>query len=152
LCALLPVLFLPASPAWAQVLLLADMYGTIQSPNFPESYPKDNELQWNVTVPSGYTIRLYFMHFDIEPSYLCEYDYVKVSCFELAAFCGRENTDTERVPADDVILSPGSMLSVAFRSDFSNEERHSGFEAHYSALLRLWLSQTDITEHHSSVS
>uniref|UniRef100_A0AAY5EZW5 Mannan-binding lectin serine peptidase 1 n=1 Tax=Electrophorus electricus TaxID=8005 RepID=A0AAY5EZW5_ELEEL len=134
--ALLPVLFLPASPAWAQVLLLADMYGTIQSPNFPESYPKDNELQWNVTVPSGYTIRLYFMHFDIEPSYLCEYDYVKVysETEELAAFCGRENTDTERVPADDVILSPGSMLSVAFRSDFSNEERHSGFEAHYSAV------------------
>uniref|UniRef100_A0A4W4G4Z5 Mannan-binding lectin serine peptidase 1 n=1 Tax=Electrophorus electricus TaxID=8005 RepID=A0A4W4G4Z5_ELEEL len=121
-------------PAWAQVLLLADMYGTIQSPNFPESYPKDNELQWNVTVPSGYTIRLYFMHFDIEPSYLCEYDYVKVKTEELAAFCGRENTDTERVPADDVILSPGSMLSVAFRSDFSNEERHSGFEAHYSAV------------------
>lgn len=48
-------------------------------------------------------------------------------------FCGRENTDTEQVPAADVITSPGSVLSVAFRSDFSNEERYSGFEAHFSA-------------------
>lgn len=55
------------------------MYGTIKSPNFPESYPKEIDLQWNITVPDGYQIRLYFMHFDIEPSYLCEYDYLKVS-------------------------------------------------------------------------
>lgn len=53
---------------------------------------------------------------------------------ELAVFCGRENTDTEQVPAADVITSPGSVLSVAFRSDFSNEERYSGFEAHFSAV------------------
>ncbi|XP_076832444.1 mannan-binding lectin serine protease 1 isoform X2 [Brachyhypopomus gauderio] len=133
---LLSVFLLSASPAWAQIVLLTDMYGTIQSPNFPESYPKDSELQWNISVPDGYTIRLYFMHFDMEPSYLCEYDYVKVysETEELAVFCGRENTDTERFPADDVILSPGSMLSVAFHSDFSNEERFSGFEAHYSAV------------------
>lgn len=49
-------------------------------------------------------------------------------------FCGRESTDTERVPAGDVILSPGNILSVAFHSDFSNEEHYSGFEAHYSAV------------------
>lgn len=53
---------------------------------------------------------------------------------ELAVFCGRENTDTERVPASDIITSPGNVLSVAFRSDFSNEERYFGFEAHFSAI------------------
>lgn len=66
-------------PVWTQVIHLTDMYGTIKSPNFPESYPKETELQWNISVPDGYQIRLYFMHFDIEPSYLCEYDYLKVS-------------------------------------------------------------------------
>ncbi|XP_055053069.2 mannan-binding lectin serine protease 1 [Misgurnus anguillicaudatus] len=122
-------------PLWSKVIHLTEMYGSIQSPNFPESYPKETEVQWNITVPDGYQIRLYFMHFDIEPSYLCEYDYVKVysESEELAVFCGRENTDTERVPADDVITSPRSELSVEFHSDFSNEERYSGFEAHYSA-------------------
>ncbi len=53
---------------------------------------------------------------------------------ELAVFCGKENTDTEQVPADNVISSPRNELSVAFRSDFSNEERYSGFEAHFSAV------------------
>ncbi|KAG7321986.1 hypothetical protein KOW79_014844 [Hemibagrus wyckioides] len=130
------VLLLCMSAAWARVLLLSDMYGTMHSPGFPEPYPKDSEVQWNISIPEGYQIRLYFMHFDIEPSYLCEYDYVKVysQSEELAVFCGRENTDTERVPADDVILSPGNILSVAFRADFSNEEHYSGFEAHYSAV------------------
>jgi len=49
-------------------------------------------------------------------------------------FCGRDNTDTEQVPGADVIMSRGSVLSVAFRSDFSNEERYTGFEAHFSAV------------------
>ncbi|XP_053363133.1 mannan-binding lectin serine protease 1 isoform X1 [Clarias gariepinus] len=131
-----PVLLLCVSTAWARLLRLTDMYGTMYSPGFPEPYPEDSEIQWNISLPVGYQIRLYFMHFDIEPSYLCEYDYVKVysGSEELAVFCGRENTDTERVPAGDVILSPGNILSVAFRSDFSNEEHYSGFEAHYSAV------------------
>uniref|UniRef100_W5KGH7 MBL associated serine protease 1 n=1 Tax=Astyanax mexicanus TaxID=7994 RepID=W5KGH7_ASTMX len=135
---LLPALFswLCVSVVGANIVLLnGSMYGSIQSPNFPEPYPKESEVQWNISVPDGHQIRLYFMHFDIEPSYLCEYDYVKVSpTEELAVFCGRESTDTERVPADDIIYSPGSTLSVAFHSDFSNEERYSGFEAHYSAV------------------
>ncbi|XP_041920123.1 mannan-binding lectin serine protease 1 isoform X1 [Alosa sapidissima] len=120
----------------AGVIHLTDMYGTIQTPNFPESYPKESEVQWNISVPEGFQIRLYFMHFDVEPSYLCEYDYVKLLSDqdELAVFCGKESTDTEQVPGDDVITSVGNVLSVVFRSDFSNEERYSGFEAHYSAM------------------
>ncbi|XP_017564365.2 mannan-binding lectin serine protease 1 isoform X2 [Pygocentrus nattereri] len=135
---LLPAIlcYLCISLGGAQTVLLNNMYGIVHSPNFPEPYPKEREIQWNISVPDGYQIRLYFMHFDIEPSYLCEYDYVKVysETEELAVFCGRESTDTELVPADEVLLSPGNVLSVAFRSDFSNEERYSGFEAHYSAV------------------
>ncbi|KAL2096310.1 hypothetical protein ACEWY4_008458 [Coilia grayii] len=120
----------------AVVIHLTEMYGTILSPKFPESYPKESEIQWNISVPDGFQIRLYFMHFDLEPSYLCEYDYVKVLSDqdELGVFCGKESTDTERVPGNDIITSLGSALSVVFRSDFSNEERFSGFEAHYSAV------------------
>ncbi|XP_023665398.1 mannan-binding lectin serine protease 1 [Paramormyrops kingsleyae] len=117
-------------------MILNDMYGTFHSPNFPESYPKDSEVRWNISVPSGYKIRLYFMHFDLEPSYLCEYDYVKLEAEEevLATFCGRENTDTELVPGEQVISSPRNTLVVTFRSDFSDEERFFGFKAHYSAV------------------
>lgn len=52
----------------------------------------------------------------------------------LALFCGREETDTEAVPAQQVITSPRNSLSLLFSSDFSNEERFSGFTAHYSAV------------------
>lgn len=49
-------------------------------------------------------------------------------------FCGQQETDTEAVPAQQIITSPRNSLSVSFTSDFSNEERYSGFVAHYSAV------------------
>ncbi|XP_016083477.1 mannan-binding lectin serine protease 1 isoform X2 [Ornithorhynchus anatinus] len=115
---------------------LNDLFGEIQSPSYPESYPSDSEMIWNITVPEGFRIKLYFMHFDLESSYLCEYDYVKVEAEEqeLATFCGRETTDTEQAPGQQVVLSPGSFMSITFRSDFSNEERFTGFDAHYTAV------------------
>lgn len=51
----------------------------------------------------------------------------------LALYCGQEATDTEAVPTTQVITSPGNSLSLLFVSDFSDEERYSGFRAHYSA-------------------
>ncbi|KAM4521336.1 mannan-binding lectin serine protease 1, partial [Odontesthes bonariensis] len=52
----------------------------------------------------------------------------------LALFCGKEQTDTETVPGQQFIISPRNSLSILFTSDFSNEERYSGFMAHYSAV------------------
>ncbi|XP_038549482.1 mannan-binding lectin serine protease 1 isoform X2 [Micropterus salmoides] len=120
----------------AQTASLSQRYGSLQSPNFPEPYPRETQLRWNISVPDGFNIRLYFSHFDLEPSYLCEYDYVKVEAEGevLALFCGREGTDTEAVPDQQLITSPRNSLSVVFSSDFSNEERYSGFMAHYSAV------------------
>ncbi|XP_040205527.1 mannan-binding lectin serine protease 1 isoform X1 [Rana temporaria] len=119
-----------------EVIVLREMYGEIRTPNFPELYPSDSEVTWNITVPEGFRIRLYFIHFDLEPSYLCEYDYAKVETDEqvVTTFCGKESTDTEQAPGKQVITSPGNFLSLTFRSDFSNEERYTGFDAHYSAV------------------
>ncbi|XP_040606965.1 mannan-binding lectin serine protease 1 isoform X2 [Mesocricetus auratus] len=120
----------------AHTVELNEMFGQIQSPGYPDSYPSDSEVTWNITVPEGFRIKLYFMHFNLESSYLCEYDYVKVETEGqvLATFCGRETTDTEQTPGQEVVLSPGSFMSVTFRSDFSNEERFTGFDAHYMAV------------------
>uniref|UniRef100_A0A096M5R1 MBL associated serine protease 1 n=1 Tax=Poecilia formosa TaxID=48698 RepID=A0A096M5R1_POEFO len=113
-----------------------EMYGSLESPNFPDPYPTDTRRNWTISVPDGFRITLFFSHFDLEPSYLCEYDFVKVEADgeALALFCGKEETDTEAVPAQRVITSPRNTLSVQFVSDFSNEERFSGFVAHYSAV------------------
>ncbi|XP_020725731.2 mannan-binding lectin serine protease 1 isoform X3 [Odocoileus virginianus] len=122
--------------ASAHLVELNNMFGQIQSPGYPDSYPSDSELTWNITVPEGFRIKLYFMHFNLESSYLCEYDYVKVETEDqvLATFCGRETTDTEQTPGQEVVLSPGSFMSITFRSDFSDEERFTGFDAHYMAV------------------
>ncbi|XP_053566234.1 mannan-binding lectin serine protease 1 isoform X2 [Bombina bombina] len=120
----------------AEIITLTGMFGEIRTPNFPDSYPSDTEVTWNISVPEGFRIRLYFIHFDLEPSYLCEYDYAKVETDDqvIATFCGKESTDTEQAPGQQVTESPGSFLSLTFRSDFSNEERFTGFDAHYSAV------------------
>ncbi|XP_060054513.1 mannan-binding lectin serine protease 1 isoform X3 [Erinaceus europaeus] len=133
LCYTLCFSFLKTS---AHTVELNTMFGQIQSPGYPDSYPSDSEVTWNITVPEGFRIKLYFMHFNLESSYLCEYDYVKVETEDqvLATFCGRETTDTEQTPGQEVVLSPSSFMSVTFRSDFSNEERFTGFDAHYMAV------------------
>ncbi|XP_068137329.1 mannan-binding lectin serine protease 1 isoform X3 [Hyperolius riggenbachi] len=129
----LPLLWFIAE---GEIITLKEMYGEIRTPNFPDLYPSDSEVTWNITVPEGFRIRLYFIHFDLEPSYLCEYDYARVETDEqvLSTFCGRESTDTEQAPGKQVIVSPANFLSLTFRSDFSNEERYTGFDAHYSAV------------------
>ncbi|XP_041064570.1 mannan-binding lectin serine protease 1 isoform X3 [Carcharodon carcharias] len=124
------------SPGGANITELTGMFGQIQSPNYPEGYPSDLDVTWNITVPTGFRIKLYFMHFDVEPSYLCEYDYVKVSSDDdlLETFCGRESTDTEQIPGREFVLTNSNTMTVTFKTDFSNEERFTGFEAHYSAI------------------
>ncbi|XP_063032912.1 mannan-binding lectin serine protease 2 isoform X1 [Melospiza melodia melodia] len=111
------------------------MYGRITSPNFPKVYPNHKEKIWNITVPKGYSVRIYFTHFDLELSYLCEYDYVKLSSGgkTLATLCGRGSTDTEEALGNRTYISADNHLTVVFRSDYSNEKPFTGFEAFYAA-------------------
>ncbi|KAM9370137.1 mannan-binding lectin serine protease 2 [Phaethornis superciliosus] len=111
------------------------MYGRITSPNFPNVYPDHKERIWNITVPKGYSVRIYFTHFNLELSYLCEYDYVKLSSGgrTLATLCGKDSTDTEEAPGNRTYSSANNNLVVVFRSDYSNEKPFTGFEAFYAA-------------------
>ena len=72
LLALLP------SATEGDVMALSSMYGSLESPNFPEPYPQQLELVWDIRVQTGFRIRLDFSHFHLEPSYQCEYDQVQV--------------------------------------------------------------------------
>ncbi|XP_045865342.1 mannan-binding lectin serine protease 2 isoform X1 [Meles meles] len=120
----------PPGPQWPE-----PVFGRLVSPGFPGEYANNQEQRWTLTAPPGYRLRLYFTHFHLELSYLCEYDYVKLSSGPqvLATLCGQESTDTERAPGNDSFYSPASSLDVTFRSDYSNEKPFTGFEAFYAA-------------------
>uniref|UniRef100_A0A5F5PVA2 MBL associated serine protease 2 n=1 Tax=Equus caballus TaxID=9796 RepID=A0A5F5PVA2_HORSE len=55
------------------------VFGRLASPGFPGEYANNQERHWTLTAPPGYRLRLYFTHFHLELSYLCEYDFVKTS-------------------------------------------------------------------------
>ncbi|XP_075046287.1 mannan-binding lectin serine protease 2 [Mixophyes fleayi] len=114
---------------------LTGLFGRIASPGFPKPYPNDQSLTWNIRVPEGHRIKLYFTHFLLELSFLCEYDYVKITSqgTVLAQLCGKESTDTEKSPGDTTFYSLDNKMTVTFRSDYSNEKEFSGFEAFYAA-------------------
>uniref|UniRef100_A0A452HBE4 CUB domain-containing protein n=1 Tax=Gopherus agassizii TaxID=38772 RepID=A0A452HBE4_9SAUR len=133
---------------------LQKMYGRITSPDFPNVYPNSKERTWNISVPKGYTIRIYFTHFNMELSYLCEYDYVKISSGGklVATLCGRESTDTEEAPGNRTYHSIDNTLTVTFRSDYSNENLFTGFEAFYAAEdvdeCELLIDDEPLCDHH----
>ncbi|XP_009949370.1 PREDICTED: complement C1s subcomponent [Leptosomus discolor] len=120
-------------PVWADA---ASMYGEILSPNYPQVYPNDVQKSWEIHVPSGYGIRLYFVHMDLEPSQNCEYDFVKVLSggHVEGMLCGRKKP---RAPGSSIVEEfhvPYNTLTISFQSDFSNEERFTGFAAYYVAV------------------
>ncbi|XP_054447446.1 complement C1s subcomponent [Pteronotus mesoamericanus] len=112
------------------------MYGEILSPNYPQAYPNDIEKSWDIEVPEGYGIHLYFTHLDIELSENCAYDSVKVMSggLEEGKICGQRTSKNPSSPVVEEFQVPNNKLQVIFKSDFSNEERFTGFAAYYVAV------------------
>ncbi|XP_040286182.1 mannan-binding lectin serine protease 2 isoform X1 [Bufo bufo] len=114
---------------------LTGLFGRISSPAFPKPYPNDQTMTWDIKVPVGHRVKIYFTYFNLELSYLCEYDYVELKSkgTVVAHFCGTESTDTEKAPENGSFYSLDNTMAVTFRSDFSNEKEFNGFEAFYVA-------------------
>ncbi|NXD14826.1 C1S protein, partial [Nothocercus nigrocapillus] len=120
-------------PVWADA---ASMYGEILSPNYPQVYPNDVQESWEIQVPPGYGIHLYFTHLDLEPSQNCEYDSVKIlsGVHVEGVLCGRKKPRAPGSPIVEEFHVPYNVLTMTFQSDFSNEEHFTGFAAYYVAV------------------
>ncbi|XP_068098474.1 mannan-binding lectin serine protease 2-like [Hyperolius riggenbachi] len=109
--------------------------GRIVSPGYPEPYPGNQNLTWDIQVPKGHLIKFYFTHFSLEPSHQCVKDFVKLISQgkEVARLCGRESTDNDTAPGGVAFYSIDNKMTVAFRSDNPTTDEFGGFEAFYTA-------------------
>ncbi|XP_034367863.1 complement C1s subcomponent [Arvicanthis niloticus] len=112
------------------------MYGELLSPNYPQAYPNEVVKTWDIEVPEGFGIHLYFTHLDIELSENCAYDSVQIISggFEEERLCGQRTSKSPNSPIIEEFQFPYNKLQVVFTSDFSNEERFTGFAAYYTAV------------------
>uniref|UniRef100_A0A2K5LU66 Complement C1s n=1 Tax=Cercocebus atys TaxID=9531 RepID=A0A2K5LU66_CERAT len=125
------------------------MYGEILSPNYPQAYPSEVEKSWDIEVPEGYGIHLYFTHLDIELSENCAYDSVQIMSgdIEEGRLCGQRTSNNPHSPIVEEFQVPYNKLQVIFKSDFSNEERFTGFAAYYVATGKLCSGRVQLWNH-----
>ena len=110
--------------------------GFFSTPNFPSNYPQYSKCTWNITVPSGYIIKLSFLYFRLEP-------YHSIPCYK-----GPDARVTvTNVASDDgyqpfmlcgqslfhPVYSVGNSVQVIFTSLRS---QYPGFNATYTAITK----------------
>ncbi|XP_038062005.1 mannan-binding lectin serine protease 1-like [Patiria miniata] len=125
---------LSAHACHATAIPLSGMYGVLVTPGYPAPYEDDRDLQWLITVPEGFRVRLYISDFDLEPGTMnCDHDYLMVLSGNdtLGKFCGRAGT--RDAPGDRSLTSQSREMEVRFHADYSNVHRRTGFRAHYVA-------------------
>ena len=125
----------PLFAACTSVEYLIGFSGFFSTPNFPSNYPQYSKCTWNITVPSGYIIKLSFLHFGLEP-------YQYIPCYYYAP--GARVTVTNVVSDDGYqsfmlcgqslphpVYSVGNSVQVIFTSLRS---QYPGFNASYTAI------------------
>ena len=108
--------------------------GFFSTPNFPRNFPQYSRCTWNITVPSGYIIKLRFLYFRLEP-------YQSIPCYnapEARVTVTNVTSDNYYYPfmlcgqsLPHPVYSVGNSVQVIFTS-LSNQ--YSGFTATYTAI------------------
>ena len=113
---------------------LNGLSGFFSSPNFPSNYPQYSKCTWNITVPSGYIIKLSFLYFRLKP-------YQYIPCYNAP----EARVTVTNVASDDgyqpfmlcgqslfhPVYSVGNSVQVIFTSLRS---QYPGFNATYTAI------------------
>ncbi|XP_052474293.1 complement C1s subcomponent [Carassius gibelio] len=109
--------------------------GWVQSPGHPRGYDPYSNLTWKKCASTGHKITLTLIHLDLEESFECEDDALKLFADEVLLFnlCGRKSMRELQSSVNPFLhSSPGGCLSVSFLTDYSNTERHTGFRGFYT--------------------
>ncbi|XP_069504454.1 cubilin [Ambystoma mexicanum] len=60
------------------VVIANQTRGILESANYPQAYPHNMHCNWTIQASSGNTINYTFSAFNLEPTFSCAYDYVKL--------------------------------------------------------------------------
>ena len=105
--------------------LVTGMGGFFSSPNFPNNYPQYSRCIWNITVPSGYIIKVSFHHFDLG------WYGDRVTITNVASDDGNQPFQLYGWSLPAPVYSVGNSIQVIFTSLTS---QFSGFNASYTAI------------------
>ncbi|KRF99246.1 uncharacterized protein Dwil_GK24548 [Drosophila willistoni] len=104
---------------------LEQMFGAIETPNFPENYPENSNCEWDLRAGDGNNhIQLAFSHLKLD----CVYDFTMLQDMQNDQILGQRrlcNHDKQ----DGPITSEGNRFLLSFSSDFSDSNQ--GFHAEY---------------------
>ena len=109
--------------------------GFFSTPNFPSNFPQYSRCTWNITVPSGYIIKLSFFYFRLEPNQYspCYYDApgARVTVTNVASDDGYQPFMLCGQSLPPAVYSVGNSVQVIFTSLSS---QYPGFNATYTAI------------------
>ena len=109
--------------------------GFFSSPNFPNNFPQYSRCVWNITVPSGYIIKLSFLYFRLGPYYGSRCDWssqrANVTVTNIASDDGYQPFMLCGKGLPDPVYSVGNSIQVIFTSLSS---QYPGFKAFYTAI------------------
>ncbi|XP_068098520.1 CUB domain-containing protein 2 [Hyperolius riggenbachi] len=116
--------------------------GNISSPRYPETYPNNIICQWNIKLPPGFRIKLFFKDLELEENNSlteeCDYDYVAAYDGQsegdrpLGKWCGRE------IPSPVMSTKNNLLLVLATDRDTTSK----GFSVSYIGVVPINVSCT----------
>ena len=101
--------------------------GFFSSPNFPNNFPQYSRCIWNITVPSGYIIKVTFHHFELGSRSSGS----RVTITNVASDDGRQPFQLYGSSLPDPVYSVGNSIQVIFTS---LTHQYPGFNASYMAI------------------
>ena len=137
--------------------------GFFSTPNFPSNYPQYSRCIWNITVPSGYIIKLSFVYFRLEPDQYstCYYGApgAHVTVTNVASDNGHQPFRLCGQQLPYPVYSVGNSIQVIFTSLSS---QYPGFNATYTAVtyssgtwytlfFKTSMIQLRLKKHHASL-
>ena len=107
-----------------------DLYGVIQSPDYPLYYPNNKKCTFDIEVPENHTLKLTCDRFMMQGGQNCSHDFMMVDFTGDTMFANGQKFCGLDPPS---LVSNGTRMTVMFQSD--DLFRYQGFSCRYRALM-----------------